>query len=142
MRHHRIGGLEQTEDHLHFSHVVAARGLLLLSGVTGTDSDGRVASSPGDQFEQAFVHLRRHLEAAGATLRDIVEMTSYHVDLRQHLDAFVATKDRHLTAPYPAWTAVGVSELITEGTLVELRAVAVDPTQADSLEGGGRGRRV
>jgi enamine deaminase RidA (YjgF/YER057c/UK114 family) len=127
MEHIRTPGLEAFEGRWHFSHVVAARGLLLLSGVTATGVDGMVSSVPAEQFEQAFVHLRLYLEAAEASLEDVVEMTSYHVDLRQHLDAFMAAKDRHIAAPYPAWSAIGVSQLITEGALVEIRAIAVDP---------------
>ncbi len=80
-----------------------------------------------EQFEQAFVYLGLYLEAAGASLEDVVELTSYHVDLRQHLNVFMAAKDRHLVAPYPAWSAVGVAQLITEGALVEIRVIAVDP---------------
>ena len=51
-------------------------------------------------------------------------MTSYHVDLRRHLALFVKVKDEYVTAPYPAWTAIGVTELITEGTLIEIRVIA------------------
>lgn len=127
MEHIRTPGLEAFEERWHFSHVVAAQGLLLLSGVTGTDVDGSVSSDPSEQFDQAFVHLRRYLEPAGAALADVLEMTSYHVDLRQHLDAFMAVKDRHILAPYPAWSAIGVSQLITAGVLVEIRAIAADP---------------
>jgi enamine deaminase RidA (YjgF/YER057c/UK114 family) len=127
MEHFRVPGLEAFEEWWRFSHAVAARGLLLLSGVTGTGVDGVVSSDPAEQFDRAFVHLRMYLEAAGASLEDVVEMTSYHVELREHLDAFVAAKNRHISAPYPAWSAIGVSQLITEGALVEIRAIAVDP---------------
>jgi enamine deaminase RidA (YjgF/YER057c/UK114 family) len=125
MEHITVPGLEAFEDRWHFSHVVAARGLLLLSGVTGTGVDGVVARDPAEQFDQAFVHLRRYLEAAGASLTDVVEMTTYHVDLREHLEAFTEVKDRWIVPPYPAWSAIGVAELITAGALVEIRAVAV-----------------
>jgi enamine deaminase RidA (YjgF/YER057c/UK114 family) len=84
-------------------------------------------SDPEEQFEKAFCPVRRHLEAAGASLGDVIELMSYHVDLRRHLDCFVIVKDREILAPYPAWTAIGVSQLITEGTLVELRAIARAP---------------
>ncbi len=127
MEHILTPSLAAFEDRWHFSHVVASRGLLLLSGVTGTGVDGRVATYPGGQFEQSFTHLRLCLEAAGASLDDVVEMTSYHVGLRKHLDEFMAVKDRHIAEPYPAWSAIGVSELITEGALVEIRAIATDP---------------
>ncbi|MEE8226177.1 MAG: Rid family hydrolase [Kiloniellales bacterium] len=51
-------------------------------------------------------------------------MTTYHVGLRQHLEAFTKVKDEFIGQPYPAWSAIGVSELITEGTLIEIRVIA------------------
>jgi enamine deaminase RidA (YjgF/YER057c/UK114 family) len=118
------------EDQWHFSHIVRSRGLLFLSGVTGTRADGRVAEDPSEQFEQLFTHLRQYLNAAGASLDGLVEITTYHVDLRTHLQAFTTVKDAYLSSPYPAWSAIGVSQLITPGALVELRAVAEDPAAA------------
>lgn len=47
-----------------------------------------------------------------------------HVGLKEHLAAFMAAKDRCIAAPYPAWTAIGVTELITEGALAEIRVIA------------------
>jgi len=52
---------------------------------------------------------------------------SHVVAAREHLEAFVAAKDRWIAPPYPAWSAIGVSELITEGALVEIRAIAAKP---------------
>lgn len=115
------------EDQWQFSHVVGHGGLLFSSGVTGTTADGAVAAEPTAQFEQAFTHLRQYLAAAGASLSDVLEMTTYHVGLREHLDAFCAVKDRHVAKPYPAWSAIGVSELITPGALVEIRVIARQP---------------
>jgi enamine deaminase RidA (YjgF/YER057c/UK114 family) len=40
------------------------------------------------------------------------------------LSTFIKVKDEFFAAPYPAWTAVGVSELITDGALAEIRAIA------------------
>jgi enamine deaminase RidA (YjgF/YER057c/UK114 family) len=51
-------------------------------------------------------------------------MTTYHVDLRTHLADFVTIKDEFIHEPYPTWTAVGISELITPGTLLEMRIIA------------------
>lgn len=119
--------LASFEDQWRLTHVVAHDGVLRLSGVTGTTVHGVVSADPTAQFERAFTHLRQCLAAAGAGLVDIVEMTTYHVDLREHVDAFRAVKDRHITKPYPAWSAIGVSELITPGALVEIRVIARDP---------------
>jgi enamine deaminase RidA (YjgF/YER057c/UK114 family) len=93
MEHIITPGLEAFEDRWHFSHVVAARGLLLLSGVTGTSAEGLISKHPATQFDQAFVHLRQYLEAAGASLTDVIEMTSYHVDLRRHDAAQLVSDD-------------------------------------------------
>jgi enamine deaminase RidA (YjgF/YER057c/UK114 family) len=87
-------------------------------------SNKESAAQTREQLEQAFAHLDLYLAAAAATMGDIAELTSYHVDPRRHLDAFMAV-DRHIRSPYPAWSAIGVSELITPGALVELRVVTV-----------------
>jgi enamine deaminase RidA (YjgF/YER057c/UK114 family) len=82
---------------------------------------------PEAQFATAFAALREVLRHAGADLADIVELTSYHVDISRHIETFMTVKDRYLTEPYPAWTAIGVSELVVPGGLVEIRAIAVAP---------------
>ncbi|WP_232667552.1 RidA family protein [Pseudonocardia sp. TRM90224] len=127
MEHIIVPELRGFEDRWTFSHAVRHGGLLHLSGVTGTRADGQVVSDPAEQFEQVFRHLELYLRAAGAQLTDIIEMTSYHVGLREHLDAFMAAKSRHIRHPYPAWSAIGVAELITPGALVEVRVIAADP---------------
>lgn len=127
MDHIIVPGLAGFETDWHFSHVVRERGLLLLSGVTGTDAAGAIASDPAEQFEQAWRHLGLYLARANASMDDILEMTTYHVGLRQHLATFVEVKDRHIAAPYPAWSAIGVAELITDGALVEIKIIAQDP---------------
>ncbi|SDM34754.1 RidA family protein [Allokutzneria albata] len=109
---------------LRYSHGVRVNGLVLFSGVTGTQPDGSVSADPRTQIEAAFNHLGLYLREAGLGFEHVVEITTYHVGLRRHLDSFLEVKDRFLREPYPAWTAIGVSELITEGALVEIRAVA------------------
>ena len=113
-----------------FTHVVRSRGLLFLSGVTGAAGDGTVDLDPVAQLDRLFDHLEQYLRADGAGVEDLVEITTYHVGLHDHLAAFAEVKARRLVAPYPAWTAVGVAELAVPGALVELRAVAESPHQA------------
>ena len=64
------------------------------------------------------------LEKAGASLDEIVEMTSFHVGLNEHIGIFMQVKDGLIKEPYPAWTAIGVSELAF-GALVEIKVTAV-----------------
>jgi enamine deaminase RidA (YjgF/YER057c/UK114 family) len=98
-----------------------------------TDSTGaplaalEAVRDPEAQFAVAFETLRAILREAGADLSDVVEITSYHVGISTHMNTFMRVWARYLAEPYPAWTAVGVAELIVPGGLVELRAVAVEP---------------
>ncbi|MEL6808973.1 MAG: Rid family hydrolase [Pseudomonadota bacterium] len=64
------------------------------------------------------------LAEADLTLASVVEMTSYHIGLRDHFDAFDAVRRAHLRDPYPAWTAVEVAGLRRVGAVVEIRVVA------------------
>jgi enamine deaminase RidA (YjgF/YER057c/UK114 family) len=111
-------------DDWHLSPVLDTGEFVFLSGVTGARPDLTVASDPETQFRDAFEFLRQDLAAADLTFEDVVEMTSYHVGLREHLAVFMKVKDEYVTAPYPAWTAIGVSDLITPGTTVEVRLIA------------------
>jgi enamine deaminase RidA (YjgF/YER057c/UK114 family) len=105
------------------SPAVDAGQLVFLSGVTGCRPDYTVADDSAEQFRDAFRFLGETLAAAGLGFDDIVEMTTYHVDLRKHLAAFTRAKDAVLREPYPAWSAIGTTELITEGVLVEIRVI-------------------
>jgi enamine deaminase RidA (YjgF/YER057c/UK114 family) len=108
----------------HFSPGIDTGDFVFLSGITGTRPDRTIASDPETQFRDAFSFLRSNLLQAGIEVRNVVEITTYHVGLNQHLSAFVKVKDEFIAEPYPAWTAIGVSELITDGALVEIRAIA------------------
>ena len=97
---------------------------VFFSGLTGTRPDLTISNDPEKQFRETFQFLKKNLVQAGLDFDDIVEMTTYHVGLREHLDKFVKVKDDFILPPFPAWTAIGVSELITEGTLIEIRVIA------------------
>lgn len=97
---------------------------VFFSGITGTRPDLTVSSDPETQFRDTFQYLKKNLAQAELDFNDIVEMTTYHVGLRKHLDKFVKVKDEFVSSPFPAWTAIGVSELVTEGTLLEIRVIA------------------
>jgi len=106
-------------DQFHYAPIVRVGNTLYLSGVVAGDPD------PEQQFETLFRTLNAVLEGAGSSLADVVEMTSFHVNMRQHIDTFMAVKDRHMREPYPAWTAIGISELFSPRALVEIKVVAV-----------------
>lgn len=111
-------------DNLHFAPAVVDGDHLRCSGVIGVLPDLSISEDPTAQFTRAFENLRDVLAEAGLSFADVVEMTTYHVGLQAHVQTFVAVKDQFMTAPYPAWTAVGIAELFLPGALVEIQVTA------------------
>jgi enamine deaminase RidA (YjgF/YER057c/UK114 family) len=113
----------------HFSPLLDTGEFVFVSGVTGAHPDLTVAADPETQIRDAFTILGQHLVEAGLSFGDVVEMTSYHVGLRDTIRMFMGVKDEFVAAPYPAWTAIGVTELITKGAIVEIRIIARRPKE-------------
>jgi enamine deaminase RidA (YjgF/YER057c/UK114 family) len=111
-------------DNFHFAPAIKDGDRLFCSGVIGLGPDGKASSDPATQFTQAFESLKSVLSAAGASMGDVVDLTTFHVGLQKNIRAFTQVKDRFVSAPYPAWTAIGISELAFPGGLVEIKAVA------------------
>ena len=111
-------------DNYHFAPAVIDGDYLRCSGMIGLRPDLSVPEDPTAQFTLAFENLRGLLAEAGLTFANVTEMTTYHVGLRAHMQAFTAVKDKFMSAPYPAWTAVGISELASPGALVEIQVTA------------------
>jgi enamine deaminase RidA (YjgF/YER057c/UK114 family) len=71
----------------------------------------RNASDLEQEFVDAFEKLGRVLSAGGLGYGDILEMSSYHIGMSRHLDTFRQVRDRYLSQPWPAWSAIGTTEL-------------------------------
>ena len=108
----------------HFAPAVIDGDFLRCSGMIGLRPDLSVPEDPTAQFTLAFENLRGLLAEAGLTFANVTEMTTYHVGLRAQMQAFTAVKDKFMSAPHPAWTAVGISELASPGALVEIQVTA------------------
>ena len=117
-------GMEFYYERFHFAPAVRVGKTLYCSGQLGWDGKAAPPADPKAQFALAFQNLIAVLEAAGGGLDDVIEMTTFHVGLEQHLQAFIAVKNDFVKEPYPAWTAIGVSALAIPGALVEIRATA------------------
>lgn len=112
-------------DKFHFSQAVRAGDMVWVSGQVGIDAQMRPGKGLIEQARLAFASLKTVLEAAGAHLGDVVELVTFHIDLRGGSREFGAVKDEFFPNNYPAWTAVGVTQLAMPELLVEIRAVAV-----------------
>jgi enamine deaminase RidA (YjgF/YER057c/UK114 family) len=100
---------------------------LFVSGCTGSDAEADGAEA---QMRRAYEEVGEVLAAAGATWNDVVSMTSYHVRYRRDIDAMVEIhKDFVTEEPFPAWTAVGVTELYNPEAIVEIAVIALVPSR-------------
>ena len=112
-----------------YSHVVtvpAAGQLVFCAGTIATDDTGRVVGQ-GDmaaQTEQVMENLKVALSAAGASLEDVVKITTYVTDASRYPE-LAEVRARYLTEPFPASTLIEVKALILPELMVESDAVAV-----------------
>lgn len=102
-------------------------GIIFMTGFTGAKADGSLSPDPVDQIEAAFAKVGKVLEKAGLGFEHLLELTSYHVGLRDHLEIFKQIRARHVVEPFPAWTAIEVAGFVREGAIVELRCIARRP---------------
>jgi len=116
-------GMHDFYDQFHFSPAVRVGKTIYCSGQLGTHPGGKLDPDPAAQISQAFENVRAVLEEAGASLEDVVEMTTFHVGFSEHIGIFMQVKDGYIKEPYPAWTAIGVTELAF-GALVEIKVTA------------------
>ena len=112
-------------DNFHFAPGVKAGNLLVMSGQVGMDGSGKCPEDLVEQFRLAFQNVEAVLLEAGGDLSSVVELTSYDIGMREHLRDFIAVKDELIKEPYPAWTAIGCTELAMPGAVVEIRAQAI-----------------
>ena len=76
------------------------------------------------QIRQTFDRIGQVLKAAGASFRNVVMLRSYFVHLSRDLPVYRKVRRDYLAKPYPASTAVGVTELAIVG--LELEIVHID----------------
>jgi enamine deaminase RidA (YjgF/YER057c/UK114 family) len=107
-----------------YSPGVVAGGLLFIAGQVGIRPDGTVAESLTEQFEVAMKRTVEILSWEGLTLADLVEVVSYHVDLKNNLPEFLEAKPRFTEKPYPAWSIIGIDALARPEFKIEIRSVA------------------
>jgi enamine deaminase RidA (YjgF/YER057c/UK114 family) len=120
--------MQTIHEQFHYVPGVKAGGLLFVAGQVGRDGGLRVVEGKEAQFVQAFENVKKVLTAAGATFDDVVEMVTYHTDMRD-FQLFIQVRDRYITNKdrYPAWTAIGVSALAMPGLLAEIQCTALSP---------------
>lgn len=118
-------GYERIYERWGFAPAVRVGDTIYVSGVIGTQADGAVPQDFAEEAANAFAGLTATLEFAGASLDDVVELTSFHVDLSETLPIFMRAKGEAMSEPHAAWTAIGCTELAVPGARAEVKATAV-----------------
>ncbi len=116
--------LKPVYNNFHFAPAIKSGDYVFCSGVIGTRADGSAPEDPEEQFTLAFQGVELVLKEAGLGFDDIVEMTTYHVGLQKHIQTFMKVKDGFIKEPYPAWTAIGITELAVPGGILEIKVTA------------------
>ncbi len=132
-----------SQDACGYAAAYRAGDYVYLSGVV-------VGAPPGEALDRAgfrervcrtLQYAHRNLEAAGSDIRDVAEIISFHVwdsphlalTKLEHLELIAEVKRQFTEVPHPAWSAIGVSELLPDTGLVELRMVAYSPTSGPRM---------
>jgi enamine deaminase RidA (YjgF/YER057c/UK114 family) len=77
------------------------------------------------QIHQTLEAIGKVLGAAGASLKDVVILRAYFVNLQRDLPAYRKVRKEYFSKPYPASTSIGVTALALPDLEVEIEAVAV-----------------
>lgn len=109
--------LHPPRDGALYSDAVRVGDLVFLSGVVSGGTE------PAAQFPGIWRRIGGILEQAGSGLDHIVDITTYHVDMHDHIDDFITVKNEFLPEN-PTWTAVGVTELYMAEAVVEVKVIA------------------
>jgi enamine deaminase RidA (YjgF/YER057c/UK114 family) len=100
--------------------------LVYCSGQLGADADGTVPEGVEAQAIRCFENIRAILDAAGMSLADLVRINAF-VTAREHMQGYMAVRDRYVGDPPPASTLMIVSGFNRPEFLVEIEAVAAAP---------------
>lgn len=114
--------LRALQDKNGFADAVIIGDDVILSGVITEVKRGDADEAAA--YTRTFEAIGETLRRAGTSWDDVVEISSFHTDVDAQLPAFVAVKKRFVKLPHPAWTAIGITELVGGSGITETRVKA------------------
>lgn len=109
-----------------FSDAVIHGDTIHLSGVVAGPAPGEEGLAPG--YERAFARLDGILKRLGATWDDVLVFDTFHKGpVAAQVEALLPVKNRYIKAPFPSWTAVGVTELYSPEAVTEIKLTVRKP---------------
>ncbi len=110
-------------SHLPFSPCTKVGSLLFVSGLASVDGSGAIVSDTFEgEMRRAILNLERILEAAGSSLKHVVQTRNY-VHNPADLPLFNRIYRELFSAPYPARTTI--TQCLTEVLKYEIECIAV-----------------
>ena len=99
---------------------------IYVGGQDGVNAKGEVVGPDiANQSEQAFKNVIAALEAAGATLDDVIKLTIYLVQGQSFQEAFAASQRVQQMRVPPTVSGLMVAGLANPQYLIEIEAIAV-----------------
>ena len=106
-----------------YSHAIEIEGYIFTSGQLGIDpATGKLCDGVEAQARQAFTNIKNVLEAAGASMDDVLKTTVFVTDLKDFVKVN-AIYAEFFAPNFPARSCVQVAAL-PAGGLVEIEAIA------------------
>lgn len=130
-------GAEFVSQMFGYSQAVRVGPWVFVSGQVGFDTKTR--GFPPDlkkQVELSFANLEAVLKLAGAKMTDVVEITTYQLDMSR-FDDVVSIHNDVFGDHRPAWSAIGVSALALPDIQFEVAALAYAPKQEGQQQAAG-----
>lgn len=113
-------GWEQFYQDWRFAPALKIDNRIYVSGVVAAPRDGDIKEG----YRRAWRTIEQMLVKAGASLDDIVEMTTFHTDIASQIEDFKLVKNEFIKAPYPSWTGIGTNGLVVPNGVVEIKVIA------------------
>jgi 2-iminobutanoate/2-iminopropanoate deaminase len=109
----------------HYVRVDEPKSFIFVAGQLSRDDEGGIVGKGSmlQQTRQCLHNIERSLNAAGASLSDVVWTTVYTTDMREFRD-IVAAREEFFRGNLPTSTMVEVNHLSEPGLLVEIQAIA------------------
>ena len=109
----------------HYVRVDQPKSMIFVSGQVARDNDGNQVGrgSMLEQTRQCLRNIQKNLEAAGATMSDVVWTTVFTTDIRE-FKQIVTAREEFFKDNLPTSTMVEVSHLADPGLMIEIQVIA------------------
>lgn len=109
----------------HYVRVDQPRSMIFVSGQVSRDDEGNVVGGASmlEQTRQCLRNIEKCLQAAGASLSDVVWTTVYTTDMREFRE-IIAAREEFFKTNLPTSTMVEVNHFTQPELKVEIQAIA------------------